>query len=281
MFKGEVLTPNGWITPREGEVIACMGGNGNIVWQKIKKAEMANGEFMHVGSNYLSYAISLDHKIAHCRDSRIATQMDMIGFSSRVKLISGSEIYRLWCQSPSRQVKIHHITNAYPESLPCNKASTIKEFALSHLGSKVVSERALSIFRRYLDYRLVYPSAYLITDYADDPFKMCQSDATELVSLLFPMMRNHDNSRKPKPESPARSYKTPASSLLQMSCFFAGITSVVKNEVVKIYLHGRKGKYPVRPTITPATKVELYHDSGWNIDVNHPVVRLNGKVVVL
>ncbi len=274
MFKGEVLTPNGWVSPRVGEVIACMGGNGNIIWKQVENVERGYADFIHVSSHCLSYSVSVDHKVPVHRGF----------YSSPLSWLSGEEIHSMWRRSFGKQVKAHHITNAYPDSLPCSKHSAIREFALRHIdhnGTRSVSECVLSIFRRYLEYRLVYPQAYLITSSGGSPYVMCQSDATELVSLLFPFMRNYDYSKKAKTNAPARTYKTPASQLLQVACFFSGITSTVKGDIVKLYLRGRRGKFPVKPTITPSTKVELYHDSGWNIDVNHPMVRLDGKIIVL
>jgi hypothetical protein len=273
MFQGQVLTPSGWCTPVVGKEIACMGGNQRVIWQKIEKVEIAEVDLVTVRSNCLSYAISLDHELLVHKASPLSPLVS----------VSGADIYQAIHRKENR-LRLHHLTHAYPEQLSCNELSAIQAFALEHLdheGLSAIPEERLSIFRRYLDFRLVYPQAYLLTQRVSDCYRMCHKAALSLVVLLFPRMRAHDGLKKPAPNTLARCYQTKAADLLQAACFFSGITSTLVEDRVRLYLHTKRSRLPFKPEITKSSKVSLEHGEAFGIDVAHPLVRYEGKMVIL
>jgi hypothetical protein len=273
MFQGQVLTPSGWCTPVVGKEIACMGGSQRVIWQKIEKVEKAEVDLVTVRSNCLSYAISRDHCIKVHKASPLNPLVD----------ITGDDIYKATHRKENR-LRLHHVTHAYPEQVSCNPLSAIQAFALEHLDHECLSaipEENLSIFRRYLDFRLVYPQAYLLTQRASDCYRMCHKAALALIVLLFPRMRAHDGLKKPKPNTLSRCYQTNAVDILQTACFFSGITSVLVDNKVKLYLHTKRGRLPFKPELTRASRITVEQGSAFGIDVAHPLVRHEGKIVVL
>lgn len=273
MFQGQVLTPSGWRTPAVGEEIACMGGSQKVTWQKIEKIESAEVDLVTVRSNCLSYAISLDHELLVHKASPL----------NPLAMVTGESVYSA-CQHKDNRLRFHHLTHAYPEQSVNNPLSAIQDFALEHLDGEclhAIPEKNLSIFRRYLDYRLVYPQAYLRTEKRAECYRMCHMAAIALLVLLFPKMRGHDGMKRPKQNTLARCYQTQAVDLLQVACFFAGMTATVVNNAVKLYLHSKRGRLPFKPEITRASKVVLERGRAFDIDVVHPLVRHEGKIVIL
>lgn len=273
MFKGQVLTPSGWRTPVEGEVIAYMGGHQKVTWQKIEKIEKRECELVTVRSNCLSYAISQDHEIKVHKMSPLNALSTIKGYDILVAN-----------ERKEHRLRLHHLTHAYPELSVCNPRSVIQDFALAHLDSErlnAIPEKSLSLFRRYLEYRLVYPQAYLLTQRNEQCYRMCHLAAISLVALLFPVMRGHDGLKKPKNNTLARCFETKAADLLQVACFFSGITSVIMGEMVKLYLYSKRSKLPFRPEITPASTVSLEYSEAFEIDVKHPLVKHEGRIVIL
>ena len=273
MFKGQVLTPSGWRTPVVGEEIACMGGNQKVTWQKINKVEISESELVTVRSNCLGYSISLDHEFLVHKASPLNPLVS----------VTGEDVYNV-CQLKDNRLRFHHLTHAYPEQATCNPVSAIQDFALEHLDGEclhAIPEKNLSIFRRYLDYRLVYPQAYLRTEKRTECYRMCHMAAIALLVLLFPKMRGHDGMKRPKQNTLARCYQTQAVDLLQVACFFAGLTATVVKNAVKLYLHSKRGRLPFKPEITKASSVVLERDQAFDIDVKHPLVRYEKKIVIL
>ena len=69
--------------------------------------------------------------------------------------------------------------------------------------------------------------------------------------------------------------------MMQVLLFFAGITSIMRGDVLHVYLRTRSYSSPVRPTITPRAVIQREQGHAWAIDVPHPIVRNNGYVVAL
>jgi len=263
MFSGNVLSPSGWMQPKIGMEIAALNRQNRIEWRRITSLASAETELLTLHGKLLSWSASPDCRIA------------VLGANGRIGSVTAANIMTRHRLSSAQQVKVQHVTQAYPAPRTAGDFSGLMHaFLARHYGTSALPESARALLRE-VPYRIVYPHLLLQDDIPLNPLAIGIDVALLFVSRIWGWL---------KPASQSQCIMTlnsPAADFAQAVFFLAGITSIARNNRLTVLLRTRNYSSPVRPVITPRTQITEGHGMAWQIDVPHPVVQFNGSAVVL
>ncbi len=263
MFVGKVLTPSGWESPQLGREIAAFNHNNRIVWRRITRVAHAETDLLTLHSNCLAWSVSPD-----CR-------MVAMGVNGHINSVLAQDVYQRWRASSSGQVKLQHITQAYPaELLGGNVVNVMQHFLLQHYGTPALPESAKRLLQG-VPHRIVYPYLLLQDTNIANPLSVGVNVALQFVTRIWHLLKPISRSQC------MLSMQSRAANFVQAMLFLAGITSLVRDDTLTVLLRTRSYSSPVKPVITPRTQILKGRGMAWAVDVLHPVVQYNGSAVVL
>lgn len=241
-FYGDILTPSGWQPPRCGLLAACATG-GKLSWQEVMACDWVTAPAISVESRDIRYVAD---------------------FSQPLYLYGlVSDMLRRWKHSRKR-LKISHRIPLSTDTAPGGVIRSLAYLehhaggANSPLADHVVWSVQMDngFIRRAIGKKPVW----------DGNTKVFQMSADD-VAMLSGIATEHSQYRW-------RS-KTVAAAV-QLAVILSGGHARERDGVVVC------SKNPDRPVgITPACKVSIVSAPLWSIDVQHPLVRLEGRITIL